>query len=137
MIAIIDTDFSIDEVVERTRRPSMGAIVTFLGTVRDMTKGIPVTKLEFEADSELAVKELEDIRQEAMDTFGAIDLSIVHRVGTLTPNDNIVIIVVGAAHRGQAFKACSYAIEELKKRALIWKKEHHQNESHWVGGSES
>ncbi len=137
MIAITDTDFSIDEVVERTRRPSMGAIVTFLGTVRDMTKGIPVTKLVFEADNELAVKELEDIRQEALETFGVTDLSIVHRVGTLTPSDNIVIIVAGAAHRDQAFKACRYAIEELKKRALIWKKEHHPEESNWIGGSKS
>jgi len=133
MIEISDDDFSIDEVILNTRRPSMGAVVMFLGTVRDMTKGNPVEKLEFEADKELAVKELEQIRQEAIDKFQVTDVSIIHRTGILQLGENIVIIAVGAAHREQAFKGCRYAIEELKKRATIWKKEFLKDGSYWVG----
>ena len=123
MIKISDDDFSIDEVILNTRRPSMGAVVMFLGTVRDMTDGNPVKKLEFEADHELAVKELEQIRQEVIDQFEVTDVSIIHRTGELHPDENIVIIAVGAPHRNQSFKGCRYAIEELKKRVMIWKKE--------------
>ncbi|MCK5240578.1 MAG: molybdenum cofactor biosynthesis protein MoaE [Candidatus Thorarchaeota archaeon] len=133
MIKISDDDFSIDEVMLNTRRPSMGAVVMFLGTVRDMTKGNQVEKLEFEADYDLAVKELEQIRQEAIDQFEVTDVSIIHRTGELQPGENIVIIAVGAAHRNQAFKGCRYAIDELKKRAMIWKKEILKDRSYWVG----
>jgi len=133
MIQIVDDDFSIDEVVKGTRRPSMGAVVLFLGTVRDMTRGNTVEKLEFEADNQLAVKELQQIREEAIEKFDVTDVSIVHRTGVLLPSENIVIIAVGAAHRNQAFNGCRYAIEELKKRAMIWKKEHLEDKSYWVG----
>lgn len=133
MIEISEGDFSIDEVILNTRHPSMGAVVMFLGTVRDMTKGNPVEQLEFEADKEPAVKELEQIRQETIDKFQVTDVSIVHRTGVLQLGENIVIIAVGAAHREQAFKGCRYAIEELKKRAMIWKKEFLKDGSYWVG----
>lgn len=133
MIKISDDDFSIDEVIFNTRRPSMGAVTMFLGTVRDMTKGNSVEKLEFEADKELAKTELEQIREESIEMFGVTDVSIIHRTGVLQPGENIVIIAVGAAHRDQAFKGCRYAIEELKKRVMIWKKEFHTDGSHWVG----
>ncbi|MFW9907247.1 MAG: molybdenum cofactor biosynthesis protein MoaE [Candidatus Thorarchaeota archaeon] len=137
MIAITRNDFSIDDVVQNTRRPSMGAVVLFLGTVRDSTKGQSVQRLEFEADVALATKELEQIRDEAVREFGVTDVSIVHRTGILEPGENIVIIAVGAAHREQAFKGCRYTIEELKKRAMIWKKEILDNGSYWVGESEN
>lgn len=133
MIRVSDDDFSIDEVILHTRRPSMGAVVMFLGTVRDISTETPVEKLEFEADNEMAVKELEQIRQEIIDRFGVTDVSIIHRTGVLNPGENILLIAAGAAHRDQAFKGCRYAIEELKKRALIWKKEFFEGESHWVG----
>ncbi len=134
MIALSDVDFSIDEVISKTRRPSMGAVVTFLGTVRDLTDGNEVEKLEFEADTEMAVKELEQIRQEIISRFGVTDVSIIHRTGVLNPGENIVVIAVGASHRDEAFKGCRYAIEELKKRAMIWKKEFLKDRSYWVGG---
>lgn len=133
MIKISDDDFSIDEVILNTRRPMMGAVVMFLGTVRNMTKGNPVKKLELEADHELAVRELEQIRQEVMDQFEVTDVSIIHRTGELHPGENIVIIAVGAPHRNQAFKGCRYVIEELKKRVMIWKKEFLKDGSYWEG----
>ncbi|MHA1770636.1 MAG: molybdenum cofactor biosynthesis protein MoaE [Candidatus Thorarchaeota archaeon] len=133
MIEITDQDFSIDEVVRNTVRPAMGGSVMFLGTVRDNSRGKRIEQLEFEADPELAVQELERIRQEAIQLFGVTDVSIVHRTGVLRPGENIVIIVVGAAHRDEAFKGCRYAIDELKKRAQIWKKEFAEDGSYWVG----
>jgi molybdopterin synthase catalytic subunit len=64
------------------------------------------------------------------------DVSIVHRIGTMIPGENIVLIAAGAAHRNQAFKACRYAIDELKKRAMIWKKEYIEESGYWVGSKD-
>jgi molybdopterin synthase catalytic subunit len=136
MIEITTDDFSIDEVVQNTRRPSMGAVVLFLGTTRDITEGKSVLKLEFESDTEAAVAELKTIRNEAISKFDVTDVSIVHRIGTMIPGENIVLIAAGAAHRNQAFKACRYAIDELKKRAMIWKKEYIGESSYWVGSKD-
>ncbi len=133
MIEITADDFSIDEIVKHTRRPSMGALVLFLGTTRDITEGMQVLNLEFEADNESAIAELGIIRDEAISKFGVTDVSIVHRVGKMSPGENIVLIAVGAAHRSQAFSACRYVIDELKKRAMIWKKEYTEETSYWVG----
>ncbi len=133
MIKITEDDFSIDEVVKGIIRPEMGGTVMFLGTVRNNSGGKKIEQLEFEADPELAVKELEQIRNETIQRFGVADVSIIHRVGVLRPGEKIVLIVVGAAHRDEAFKGCRYAIEELKKRAQIWKKEFAEDGSYWVG----
>ncbi len=133
LIEVTEKDISIDEVVSKTRRPEMGAIVQFLGTVRSITEGKRVKRLDFEAEVKLAVEELEKIRAETIRDFGVTDVSIVHRIGNLNVGENIVLIVVGAAHRNQAFDGCRYAIEQLKSRALIWKKEHIEGDSYWVG----
>ncbi len=134
MIEVTEEDFSIDAVVRRTLAPSMGAAVMFLGVVRDRTDGRPVDRLEFESDDESAVSELQAIRQEAIERFGVTEVSIVHRKGRLEVGEDIVLIVVGAPHRDAAFAGCRYVIEELKKRALIWKKEFIDGVGHWVGG---
>ncbi|UCH04820.1 MAG: molybdenum cofactor biosynthesis protein MoaE [Candidatus Thorarchaeota archaeon] len=136
MIEMTEGDISIDAVVSKTRRPSMGALVQFLGTVRNMTEDRKVKRLEFEVDVDPAIEELERIREEAIREFGVTDVSIVHRFGTLNVGENIVLIVVGAAHRDAAFKGCRYAIEQLKERAHIWKKEHFEGGSYWVGERE-
>ncbi|MFX0045696.1 MAG: molybdenum cofactor biosynthesis protein MoaE [Candidatus Hermodarchaeota archaeon] len=131
-----EEDISIDAVVSKTRRPSMGALVHFLGTVREMTEDRKVERLEFEVDIDLATEELERIREEAIRDFGVTDVSIVHRFGALNVGENIVLIVVGAAHRDEAFQGCRYVIEQLKERAHIWKKEHFEGGSYWVGEKE-
>jgi molybdopterin synthase catalytic subunit len=136
LIEVTEKDISIDAVVAKTRRPSMGAVVQFLGTVRNMTEDRKVERLEFEADVSLATEELERIREEAIHDFDVTDVSIVHRTGTLDVGENIVLIVVGAAHRDAAFEGCRYVIEQLKKRAHIWKKEHFEGGSYWVGERE-
>ncbi len=129
MIEITKDDFSIDEVVRKAKRPDAGAIVTFLGTVRD--DGI--NGMDLEAYREAALLELDQISGEATDKFGLKSVDIIHRVGSLAVGDNIALIVVSAGHRKEAFEGCSYILEELKKRAPIWKKEFRKGEGRWVG----
>lgn len=129
MIEITEGDFSLDEMVKRAKRADAGAVVTFLGTVRD--DGI--IAMELEAFREAALPELESIRCEAMSRFDLLSAEIVHRIGRLYVGDNIVAIVCSAGHRDEAFLGCRYIIEELKKRAPIWKKETKENGERWVG----
>ena len=129
MIEIIEQDFSLDEMIKKAKRTDAGAVVTFLGTVRD--DGIEM--MELESFRESALQELESIRGEAVARFGLKSAEIVHRIGLLSVGDNIVAIVCSAAHRDEAFLGCRYIIEELKKRAPIWKKEIGENGERWVG----
>ena len=129
MIEITEQDFSLDEMIKKAKRTDAGAVVTFLGTVRD--DGIEM--MELESFRESALQELESIRGEAVARFGLKSAEIVHRVGLLSVGDNIVAIVCSAAHREEAFLGCRYIIEELKKRAPIWKKEIGENGERWVG----
>ena len=129
MIEITEQDFSLDEMIKKARRTDAGAVVTFLGTVRD--DGIEM--MELESFREAALQELESIRGEAVSRFGLKSAEIVHRIGLLSVGDNIVAIVCSAAHRDEAFLGCRYIIEELKKRAPIWKKEIGENGERWVG----
>jgi len=129
LIKITEEDFSLDEMIKRARRDDAGAIVTFLGTVRD--DGIE--RLELEAFREAAQAELEAIRDEAMSRFSLKAAEVVHRMGTLAVGENIVAIVCSAAHREEAFSGCRYIIEELKKRAPLWKKELGEKGERWVG----
>ena len=129
MIEITNQDFSLDGMIKRAKRLDAGAVVTFLGTVRD--DGIEM--MELEAFQEAALPELESIRGEAMSRFDLLSVEIVHRIGRLSVGDNIVAIVCSAGHRDEAFQGCRYIIEELKKRAPIWKKEIGKNGERWVG----
>lgn len=133
MIEITENDFSLDEMVRRAKGRGVGAVVTFLGTVRDDE----ILRMELEAYREAAIPELERIRDEALRRFNLNALEIVHRVGSLSVGDNIVAIVCSAAHRDEAFQGCRYVIEELKSRVPIWKKEiadeGSREGSRWVG----
>jgi molybdopterin synthase catalytic subunit len=129
LIEITNQDFSLDEMIKRAKRLDAGAVVTFLGTVRD--DGIEM--MELEAFQEAALPELESIRGEAMSRFDLLSVEIVHRIGRLSVGDNIVAIVCSAGHRDEAFQGCRYIIEELKKRAPIWKKEIGKYGERWVG----
>jgi molybdopterin synthase catalytic subunit len=117
--------FSLDEEILRIKKtsPSIGGIVTFLGTTRDISRGTAVAKLEFEHYPGMAEKKLAEIRERAMQDPGVIDVTIIHRVGTLPVGENIVLIVVAAGHRDEAFKVCRFCIDELKRITPIWKKE--------------
>lgn len=129
MIEITEKEISLDEMIKRARSRDAGAMVTFLGSVRD--DGIE--RMEVEAFREAAQAELEAIREEAMSRFHLIEAEVVHRTGSLAVGDSILAIVCSAAHRDEAFSGCRYIIEELKKRAPLWKKELGENGGRWVG----
>ena len=116
---ITEEDFSIDELVKKLKKPEMGAIVTFLGVVRD--EGI--RGMEVDVYDEMADEELAKLERDALEKFEVEAVEIVHRKGSLKVGENIVVILVGAKHRKDAFMACEYLIDELKERVPIWKKE--------------
>ena len=134
MVRIQTGPFSADEEVALLKRtsPSIGGIVTFLGTTRDISRGAAVAKLEFEHYPGMAEKKLAEIRERAISDLGAIDVTIIHRVGTLPVGEDIVLIVAAAEHRDEAFKACRFCIDELKRITPIWKKETTPDGVVWV-----
>lgn len=133
MISVTRDDFDVNAVIDRVRRPGMGALVTFLGVVRD--DGIDV--MELEAYEEVAVKEMETIRDEAFEQYPIEAVEIIHRVGRLRVGEKILLIVVGAGHRKEAFSACEYIIDRIKQSVPIWKKEIGKDGERWVPGESS
>lgn len=113
--------------------PACGGYVGFEGWVRDHNEGQLVARLEYEAYTELAVREGERIVEEAIRRFGVARALCVHRTGNLAIGDLAVWVGVSAAHRDEAFRACRYIIDEVKHRLPIWKKEHYRSgDSGWV-----
>ncbi len=133
-VCIQEGPFSLDEEIGRLKQasPSIGAIVTFLGTTRDISGGKGVAKLEFEQYPGMAEKKLGEIRARAIQEFGVIEVTIIHRTGVLPVGENIVLIAVAAGHRDEAFKACRFCIDELKRITPIWKKETTPDGEIWV-----
>ncbi len=110
-----------------------GGYVSFEGWVRDHNDGQAVTRLEYEAFEELAVREGERIVEEALRRFPVVQALCIHRVGALTLGEMAVWVGVSSEHRGEAFDACRFIIDEVKHRVPIWKKEHYRNgDSGWV-----
>jgi molybdopterin synthase catalytic subunit len=113
---------------------SDGAIVTFSGIVRGTNQGKKVLFLEYEAYPEMAAKMMERIGKEIQDTWGLSAVRMQHRVGRLNVGETSVVIVVAAPHRDDAFAACQYAINRLKRIVPIWKKEVFEDGEVWVEG---
>ncbi len=111
---------------------SYGAAAVFVGTMRDFNAGEEVQGMFLEHYPGMTEKHLEAICMEAMQRWELLDTLIVHRTGTMKPGDPIVLVASWAAHRGPAFKASRYLIEELKNRAPFWKKERLAGDSRWV-----
>lgn len=134
MVRIQEGDFSMEEETEKCvgSRLDVGGVATFVGVVRNISKGRDVEKIELTHYEGMAIKELAKVRQRAVDAFDITEMTIVHRVGTLYPGDRIVGIVATARHREAAFDACRFAIDELKKSVPIWKKETTPDGETWV-----
>ena len=123
-------------LVAEVSRPGSGATVAFLGTVRDHSRGhTGVTHLEYEVYEEMVNGKIEEIAAEATDRWDVQSVVVQHRSGTVNLGEASVAVVVSAAHRGQAFDAAEYIIDQLKQRAPIWKKEHWPGGSEWSQGS--
>lgn len=122
------------QAVERlVSDPRAGAIVTFVGTVRDHARGKRVRYLEYEAYPEAAVDVFVEIAAEMQQQWNILKVAIVHRTGRVEIGEASVVIAVSSAHRAEAFEACRYAIEQLKVRAPIWKKEVYEDGEVWIG----
>lgn len=104
-------------------RGKIGAMASFVGTMRDVNENEPVRAMTLEHYAGMTEKHLERIVEEAARRWEILDALIIHRVGELQPNDPIVLVAAWSAHRTPAFEACRYLIEELKTRAPFWKKE--------------
>lgn len=127
-------DFSVDAEINRVRGRSkrIGGISIFLGTARNRSKGRDVDGITFEQYEGMAQKKLHEIRERALKDFDVIEVAILHRYGEIGIGDNIVLIVIGAEHRAEAFRACQWAIGELKRITPIWKLEHTPEGEVWV-----
>ncbi|MBL8956297.1 MAG: molybdopterin converting factor subunit 1 [Myxococcaceae bacterium] len=133
LFAVVERPLELAEVVAAVSGPGQGGVVTFSGAVREQTKGRRVVRLEYEAYGEMAVKKLEQLGARAATQWPGARLAIVHRTGTLVPGELAVVIAASAPHRAEAFAACAFAIEELKRDVPIWKREVFEDGDVWVG----
>ena len=133
-IRIQEADFDLTTEVKVLRKddPRVGAVVTFLGTVRDMNDGSQVQGLTLEHYPGMTEKSLEEIIIQARSRWDLYKTLVIHRVGPLLPEDQIVLVVVTSAHRGEAFAACEFIMDYLKTAAPFWKKEETPQGSKWV-----
>ncbi len=115
--------------------PGDGAVVVFLGKVRDQARGRRVLSLEYHAYEPMALRKLQEIAEAARKQYEITDLSILHRLGPLELSECSVAIAVRAPHRAAAFDACRYAIDTIKKVVPIWKKEFYEDGSCWIEGN--
>ena len=118
-----DFDLTTEMAELRAGFPKIGAVVSFVGTVRDLNEGEQVAEMELEHYPGMTEKALEDIVTQARARWELFDALIIHRVGPLKPLDQIVLVAVTSAHRGEAFAACEFIIDYLKIQAPFWKKE--------------
>jgi molybdopterin synthase catalytic subunit len=129
MIALTHNVIDYQALTEQVRRPGCGAVVTFLGTVRDLTDGRATVALDYEAYPGMAEKKMAEIERDTRERWPVGDVAMVHRLGHLEVGDVSVAVAVSCPHRAGAFEACRYAIDRLKELVPIWKKEN------WADGT--
>ena len=127
-----DFDVGVEMTAMRHGNPKIGAIASFVGVVRDLNEGADVAEMTLEHYPGMTEKALEKIVGETRARWDIYDALVVHRVGTLKPTDQIVLVVVAGAHRGEAFQACEFLMDYLKTRAPFWKKEKTPEGARWV-----
>lgn len=127
-----DFDVGLEINQLRQARKDIGAVVSFVGLVRDLNEGDDVTQLTLEHYPGMTEKSLSSIINQAKTRWNILDTLIVHRVGTLQPSDQIVLVVVSSAHRGDAFSACEFMMDYLKTEAPFWKKEANSKGEYWI-----
>lgn len=133
MYQITKDMISIEQTVSKVAHRNAGAINTFIGVVRELTKGKKTLYLEYEAYESMAAKKLEQIGLEIKEKWPEASVAITHRIGRLDITDIAVVIAVSSPHRADSFEASRYAIERIKEIVPIWKKEHWENGESWIG----
>jgi molybdopterin synthase catalytic subunit len=127
-----DFDVGVEIASLRANDARVGAVATFVGTVRDVNEGTGVASMTLEHYPGMTEKALQAIVDEAKRRFDVYGLRVIHRVGALRPTDQIVLVAVTSAHRGEAFDACRFVMDYLKTQAPFWKKEHTAQGARWV-----
>ena len=127
-------DFNLADEVDALRRDDkrVGAVCTFTGTVRDRNDGASVSSMELEHYPGMTEKAIEAMIDEALARFDIFAARVIHRVGLLLPLDQVVMVAVTSAHRGESFKACEFLMDYLKTQAPFWKKEQTPGGARWV-----
>ena len=133
MFRVVRAPIDLQELVRYVTDPSAGAIATFIGTTRNNNEGRKVIALDYDAYPEMAEKELKRIGEDAKKKWRIERMAIIHRIGPVEITEASVMIAVSAAHRDDAFQACRFAIEEIKKTVPIWKKEVFEGGQVWIG----
>jgi molybdopterin synthase catalytic subunit/molybdopterin converting factor small subunit len=128
-----DEPVSLDRVVEEVRSDDAGAIATFTGTTRVHSRGRTVTHLDYEAYEGMAEKVMEEIAESLRAKYQLTAIAIHHRIGRVSIGETSVVIAVSAPHRQDALAACKDAIDELKERVPLWKKEVYEGGEEWIG----
>lgn len=135
MFEIVEEPITVEQIINAVEDPGAGAIVTFLGVVRDNNLGRKVHYLEYEAYPEMAIPAMQRIAEEICQKWDVIHVAMIHRVGRLEIGEASVGIAVSAAHRAEAFAACQYAIDQLKETVPVWKKEVWEGGEYWIEGT--
>lgn len=133
MIELTHQPLSPQALVDRVQSGRAGAVVSFVGVVREENEGRPVRYLEYEAFEPLAREKLHELATEMKARFGVDEVAMAHRLGRVEVGEVITVIAVASAHRREAFEACQFGIEQLKARVPIWKREVFKDGEHWVG----
>ncbi|HEY4359261.1 MAG TPA: molybdenum cofactor biosynthesis protein MoaE [Acidobacteriaceae bacterium] len=133
-VELVTAPIEAASIIEALKDGADGAVVVFDGIVRNNTRGRQTLHLDYEAYEEMALKQMRELRMQAMAQFGVRDVAIVHRLGRLMVGETSVLIAVVSAHRGVAFDACRWVIDTLKKTVPIWKKEQFVDGAVWADG---
>lgn len=138
-VRIQQEDFDAGAEIARLRagNPKIGAVASFIGIVRDLNEGAAVGSITLEHYPGMTEKSLTAIAEQAEARWNLCDALIIHRVGTLPPTDQIVLVVTTSSHRGDAFAACQFVMDYLKTEAPFWKKEVTADGSRWVDARDS
>lgn len=133
-VKVQTTDFDVGAEIVAMRLSSshIGALVSFVGQVRDLNDGDSISSMFLEHYPGMTEKALSEIIAQAKTRWSIVDATIIHRVGELKPQDQIVLVLVASAHRQDAFSACEFMMDQLKTNAPFWKKEQTQNGFRWV-----
>jgi molybdopterin synthase catalytic subunit len=131
-VQIEDFDVGAELAQLRAGKPQVGAVAAFIGLVRDLNDGSTVTEMVLEHYPAMTQKALDGIVAQAQQRWRIYDALVVHRVGRLRPTDQIVLVAVTSAHRGDAFQACEFIMDYLKTQAPFWKKEQTAEGARWV-----
>jgi molybdopterin synthase catalytic subunit len=138
-VRIQTSDFDVSTEIAALRRGDsrIGAVASFIGLVRDVNEGGAVAGMTLEHYPGMTEKAIEEIVVQAQARWNILDALVIHRVGALRPTDQIVLVAVASAHRGDAFAACEFIMDYLKTRAPFWKKEQTGGGGRWVEARES